>query len=356
LTTPHGPWCIHRALPPRGVEPRLAVLALHGFTGGGRDFEPLIAASHDCAWPAVWLCPDLPGHAGSTAVVRPDGYSLDAIFEGLDQLLASAGVCPHTAASAEVCPHTATSAEVCPHTATSAGVCPPTAASAEVCPHTAASAGVCPPTPASAGVCPPTPASAGVCPPSFPLVVCGYSMGGRLGLNYACARPTLVSGLVTVGASPGIADPEARAARRAHDEQWCALLEARGIEAFCTDWERQPVIATQRQLPARWRRVIQQRRRGQDPVALAAALRATGNGVLLPLHDRLPQMTVPALYLAGADDPAFEGHAATMAALHPHGTALSIAGAAHAAHWHQPAATLAAIRDWWTAVSARNQP
>jgi 2-succinyl-6-hydroxy-2,4-cyclohexadiene-1-carboxylate synthase len=306
LTTPHGPWCIHRALPPRGVEPRLAVLALHGFTGGGRDFEPLIAASHDCAWPAVWLCPDLPGHAGSTAVARPDGYPLDAVLEGLDQLLASAGVCPHTAASAEVCPHTA--------------------------------------------------ASAGVCPPSFPLVVCGYSMGGRLALNYACARPTLVSGLVTVGASPGIADLEARAARRAHDEQWCAVLEAQGIEVFCADWERQPVIATQRQLPARWRRVIQQRRRGQDPVALAAALRATGNGVLHPLHDRLPQMTVPALYLAGADDPAFEEHAATMAALHPHGTALSIAGAAHAAHWHQPAATLVAIRDWWTAVSARNQP
>jgi len=35
---------------------------------------------------------------------------------------------------------------------------------------------------------------------------------------------------------------------------------------------------------------------------------------------------------------------------------LTVAAAAHAAHWHQPLATMAAIRDWWAAAAPRNQP
>ncbi len=50
------------------------ILALHGFTGGGRDFE--ICAAHDAgAW--HWICPDLPGH-GACRPRSPDaGVSLE---------------------------------------------------------------------------------------------------------------------------------------------------------------------------------------------------------------------------------------------------------------------------------------
>src|SRR4029453_9306410 len=49
-------------------------------------------------------------------------------------------------------------------------------------------------------------------------VLAGYSMGGRLALALALRRPERVRSLVLVSASPGLADAEERAARRAADE------------------------------------------------------------------------------------------------------------------------------------------
>src|SRR5688500_933322 len=50
----------------------------------------------------------------------------------------------------------------------------------------------------------------------------GYSLGGRLCLRLAADHPELVQSLVLVGASPGLADGEERAARRAADEALAA--------------------------------------------------------------------------------------------------------------------------------------
>ncbi|MCB9535381.1 MAG: 2-succinyl-6-hydroxy-2,4-cyclohexadiene-1-carboxylate synthase [Myxococcales bacterium] len=51
-----APWRVHRMGAGRPL------LALHGFTGGGRDFETLAARV-----PAAWIAPDLPGHGGTRA-------------------------------------------------------------------------------------------------------------------------------------------------------------------------------------------------------------------------------------------------------------------------------------------------
>src|SRR6266545_4636340 len=45
----------------------------------------------------------------------------------------------------------------------------------------------------------------------------GYSMGGRVALHLALARPERVRSLVLESAGPGIEDPEARARRREAD-------------------------------------------------------------------------------------------------------------------------------------------
>src|SRR5215217_5161326 len=59
-----------------------------------------------------------------------------------------------------------------------------------------------------------------------PCTLCGYSMGGRIALYTALAFPGLVSRLVLIGASPGLADEGERAARRASDEALADRLEA----------------------------------------------------------------------------------------------------------------------------------
>jgi RNA polymerase sigma factor (sigma-70 family) len=62
-------------------------------------------------------------------------------------------------------------------------------------------------------------------------VYVGYSLGGRLCLRLALDRPDLVRGLVLVGASPGIADPGARAERRAADEALAAEALPEEVQA-----------------------------------------------------------------------------------------------------------------------------
>jgi 2-succinyl-6-hydroxy-2,4-cyclohexadiene-1-carboxylate synthase len=78
-------------------------------------------------------------------------------------------------------------------------------------------------------------------------VYVGYSMGGRLCLRLALDRPDLVRGLVLIGASPGIADPGDRAARRADDEALAGRIEREGVAAFLERWLAGPLFAT---LPA----------------------------------------------------------------------------------------------------------
>ncbi len=56
-------------------------------------------------------------------------------------------------------------------------------------------------------------------------VLAGYSMGGRIALHVALALGARVQRLVLIGASPGIADPAQRAARRADDERLAAEIE-----------------------------------------------------------------------------------------------------------------------------------
>src|SRR3954466_647312 len=60
--------------------------------------------------------------------------------------------------------------------------------------------------------------------PSFALA--GYSMGGRIALHTALTLgPEIVTRLVLIGASPGLADPAARAARRAADDALATRIE-----------------------------------------------------------------------------------------------------------------------------------
>jgi 2-succinyl-6-hydroxy-2,4-cyclohexadiene-1-carboxylate synthase len=172
-----------------------------------------------------------------------------------------------------------------------------------------------------------------------PAIYVGYSMGGRLCLRLAVDRPDLVRGLVLVGASPGLADAVARAERRAADERLAAEIERDGTEAFLERWLAQPLFATFRAAPDD----LAARRR--NPAAgLAAALRSLGTGVQEPLWDRLGELDMPVLLVAGEDDARFAALAGRMAeAIGPNARVALIPGAGHAAHLEQPDAFCALL-------------
>jgi 2-succinyl-6-hydroxy-2,4-cyclohexadiene-1-carboxylate synthase len=172
-------------------------------------------------------------------------------------------------------------------------------------------------------------------------VLCGYSMGGRIALHAALALGERVERLVLVGASPGIADPAERAARRAADEALAEHIEAVGVEAFAEEWGSQPLFAGQ---PERVAAAAHADRLRNTPAGLAAALRGLGTGVMEPLWDRLGELTVPVTLVVGERDEKFRGIAARMSEALPEARVVVVEGAGHAAQLERPEVVAAAIR------------
>jgi 2-succinyl-6-hydroxy-2,4-cyclohexadiene-1-carboxylate synthase len=170
----------------------------------------------------------------------------------------------------------------------------------------------------------------------------GYSLGGRLCLRLALDRPDLVTAMALVGASPGLADPSERAARRQADEALAATIERDGTEAFLDRWLAQPLFSRLRPLPA-----DVAARRANRPAGLAAALRLLGTGAQEPLWDRLGQVACPVLVVAGADDAKFAAVARRMAAaVGPAAEVALVPGAGHAAHLERPAEVAALVEEF----------
>jgi 2-succinyl-6-hydroxy-2,4-cyclohexadiene-1-carboxylate synthase len=169
----------------------------------------------------------------------------------------------------------------------------------------------------------------------------GYSMGGRLALHLAVARPELVERLVLVSSTAGIADDADRAERRAEDEARADRLERDGLEAFLTGWLAQPMFAT---LPSD--RAQLAARLGNTVDGLASSLRVAGTGAQRSLWSQLPGLSMPVLFVTGGLDAKFTGIAAEMASAVPRATMIGIAGAGHTVHLERPAEFLAVLRRW----------
>ena len=167
--------------------------------------------------------------------------------------------------------------------------------------------------------------------------VLGYSMGGRVALHLALAVPERVRALILESASPGITNPAERAERARSDEALAGFIEREGIAAFVERWESQPLFASQRSLPAEvWAR-LRAERLGQRPRGLANSLRGMGAGAMAPVWNRLGELGVPVLVLAGELDAKYVAIARTVGERLPRARVAIVPGAGHAVHLEQPA-------------------
>jgi 2-succinyl-6-hydroxy-2,4-cyclohexadiene-1-carboxylate synthase len=168
----------------------------------------------------------------------------------------------------------------------------------------------------------------------------GYSMGGRIALHVALAAPQRVNHLVLIGASPGLADPAERAARRAADERLAAEFEALDIEAVAERWANTSVLAGQSDDV---RQAAHADRLRSTPAGLARALRHLGTGALPSVWDRLWELTMPVTLITGARDEKFRRIATQMATGNPGVHIEVIPDAGHAVHLEAPHAVAALI-------------
>jgi 2-succinyl-6-hydroxy-2,4-cyclohexadiene-1-carboxylate synthase len=142
--------------------------------------------------------------------------------------------------------------------------------------------------------------------PKFHLI--GYSMGGRLAMQYALLHPNRIASLTLASTHPGLSSLAERKERLASDAAWAKRLFD---DDFFTAWYEQPLFAGFKPKTPR----------SQNRKELAASLLHYSLGAYPPLN-------VPgALHIVGEKDLKFR-------ALHP--TALVIEGAGHMVHLEKP--------------------
>lgn len=162
-----------------------------------------------------------------------------------------------------------------------------------------------------------------------PLHLVGYSMGGRMGLYLTLRFRDRFSTSTIVSASPGLRTDEEREQRRMSDDALAGDLE-RDFEAFLKRWYDLPLFATLKSHPS-FDSVLSARR-GGDPEALAASLRALGTGNQPQLWDELPGNRVPILFCAGEKDAKFVEIGRQMVNLCPESTLEIFPGCGHTLH------------------------
>lgn len=179
----------------------------------------------------------------------------------------------------------------------------------------------------------------------------GYSMGGRVALSAGVHSAPNVASMICLGTSPGIADPQERAARRQADWHQADTLLADGLDSFVAAWLNQPLFASLEQRMSKQEFADYRRQRlANDPENLAMCLRYLGTGSMTPLHSRLKEVSFPSLWLAGEDDPKYRSIALEMAQQMPNSQMAVIRHSNHATYLENQAETMRHIRNFLAAA------
>ena len=169
-------------------------------------------------------------------------------------------------------------------------------------------------------------------------------MGGRTALQLAVHKPHLVRGLVLESATAGIASPIEQGERRKADEALAQSILTEGMEAFVEQWLNQPLFEGLKRLPEERLAAERERRVRQRPEGLAQSLCGMGAGAMQPVWERLSEIDVPALAIAGEDDEQFCRLAGRLALAIPGAQMLRMPHAGHMPHTENPRLFLNGVR------------
>lgn len=187
------------------------------------------------------------------------------------------------------------------------------------------------------------------------IIILGYSMGGRIALQYALARPERVALLILIGVSPGIENDHERELRRKADHELGRLVLQRGTRYFIDNWHRQPLIASQKhKIAPLIYAAMMSHRYSLSPEGIASDLVNFGLGVMPNCWPFLANLQCQTLLITGAEDKKFHGIASRMQSLMPRAQHIEIPASGHAAHLEQTQVVIACLT-FWLKKFAKNQ-
>ncbi|MDG6994997.1 MAG: 2-succinyl-6-hydroxy-2,4-cyclohexadiene-1-carboxylate synthase [Nitrososphaerota archaeon] len=161
----------------------------------------------------------------------------------------------------------------------------------------------------------------------------GYSMGGRIALNFVTRHQNRVSCLILESVSPGIVEQTDREERRMKDESLAKDIEQFDITWFVDKWENLEIFATQKNLDQDTRLKIRNERLSNTSAGLARSLLNAGTGAMQPMWSDLGKLEIPVLLIVGEKDEKFVSIACEMKAqIARAGCQLKILNGGHAPH------------------------
>jgi pimeloyl-ACP methyl ester carboxylesterase len=181
------------------------------------------------------------------------------------------------------------------------------------------------------------------------VVLCGYSLGGRVCLALAgralAGIPSAQSACIVIGADPGIGEAHERSLRAGRDRAHAMHLRD-DPAAFLASWYAQPLFAslrTSREYDAvvARRRAALEDRRVRD--AWSLILDACSPGRCAPRWSVAAELGHRLAFVYGALDDKFAAVARRIHAHSPRTPTIPVPGAGHAAHVEQPKACADAI-------------
>ena len=161
-----------------------------------------------------------------------------------------------------------------------------------------------------------------------PLPLIGYSQGARLALLVALEHPELVRCLILLSGSVGIEEEAARRERRDADDELADHIESITLDEFLDEWTSTGLTSTTH-LSSTDRAAGRAIRAENSPAGLAAALRGLGQGAFPYLGDRLGELTMPVLAIAGAGDEKYVAAARTIGRRAPRAEVVIVPDSGH---------------------------
>lgn len=168
------------------------------------------------------------------------------------------------------------------------------------------------------------------------IILCGYSMGGRVALSFASQYPQLINGLILESSTAGIKSEDERLTRIKNDEQLGEKLTQNGIEEFVDYWLNLPIFESQKNLPKQKLQEIRTNKLRNNPTELANSLLGFSAGKMPPLWEQLNNFSFPVLLLSGEFDKKYCELNKEMNKLLPNSQHIIVPGAGHNIHLEKP--------------------
>lgn len=160
----------------------------------------------------------------------------------------------------------------------------------------------------------------------------GYSMGGRMALHALLANDHPWQAAVMVSAHPGLESDHLRASRRATDAGWATQALTGNWQQFLDAWNAQAVLcnAAMRDRQASGSLITRRREVARGFVDWSL-------GAQEPLWDRLHEISIPVLWIAGENDPKFLALARRAVSLIPNAHLAIAPATGHRVPWEAEA-------------------